>query len=104
MARVHRSALCVAADHPCLPGHFPGNPVVPGVVLLDLTVQAAERWLGRALCVAGLPQVKFLAPLRPQETADVVLELEGAALRFGIERAGAPIAQGVLTLGGEAPE
>ena len=32
----------VAADHPALPGHFPGRPIVPGVVILDHVQQAIE--------------------------------------------------------------
>ena len=33
----------VAADHPALPGHFPGRPIVPGVLLLDAVLQAMRR-------------------------------------------------------------
>lgn len=66
-------------DHPSLPGHFPGNPVVPGVVLLDRVFAAIEA----ALPHAGgwrLPQVKFVQPLLPEQDARV--ELDGAAPRW----------------------
>ncbi|RBC43168.1 hypothetical protein BRN41_12545, partial [Xanthomonas oryzae pv. oryzae] len=36
----------VPHDHPCLPGHFPGRPVVPGVVVLDHVLQAVEALHG----------------------------------------------------------
>lgn len=38
----------VPHDHPCLPGHFPGRPVVPGVVVLDHVLQAVEACMVRA--------------------------------------------------------
>lgn len=60
-------ARCVIpADHPALAGHFPGNPVVPGVVILDAVLQALMDWKpdGRLM---GMPTVKFLAPLYPQQ-------------------------------------
>jgi hypothetical protein len=66
--------VSIAADHPSLPGHFPGEPVVPGVVLLDRLIAAAEASIGSTLCVIGMPQVKFLAPLLPDEEAHAVLE------------------------------
>lgn len=53
----------IADDHPSLAGHFPGNPIVPGVVLLDEVAAALVQWRqGRR--ITGLPMVKFLAPLR----------------------------------------
>lgn len=64
----------VAADHPCLPGHFPGRPVVPGVVVLDRVMAAAEALLGAMPDGLRLPQVKFVRPLLPDEPAWLRLE------------------------------
>lgn len=69
----------IAPDHPCLPGHFPGRPLVPGVVLLDRVLAAIEATHG-PLGTLRLPQVKFLQPLLPGEAARV--ELDGAAPRW----------------------
>lgn len=69
----------VAPSHPCLPGHFPGRPIVPGVVVLDHVLAAIEAAHG-PLGPLRLPQVKFVAPLLPGEAARV--ELDGAAPRW----------------------
>ena len=69
----------VDASHPSLPGHFPGDPIVPGVVLLEHVVDAIESVHG-PLARLRLPQVKFLQPLRPGQAARV--ELDGAAPRW----------------------
>jgi 3-hydroxyacyl-[acyl-carrier-protein] dehydratase len=94
----HEAALLVASGHPSLAGHFPGRPIVPGVVLLDCVLREAEQWLGRPLQVSGLSQAKFTAPLLPQEQAQMQLQLDGSELRFRIARDGTLIAQGALTL------
>lgn len=62
----------IPPDHPCLAGHFPGNPVVPGVVLLDRVLEAIERRSGPTGPLR-LPQAKFLQPLKPGEEARVEL-------------------------------
>lgn len=87
-----REPFRIDADHPSLPGHFPGHPVVPGVVLLDRIAAALERHgAGR---LARIGAVKFLVPLLPGQQAEMVLVLDGSRLRFRIERDGAIMLSG----------
>jgi 3-hydroxyacyl-[acyl-carrier-protein] dehydratase len=58
------AAIRIPADHPCLPGHFPGHPLVPGALLLDAVVHAIEAALPGQR-VAGFATVKFLAAVLP---------------------------------------
>jgi len=62
----------ISADHPSLPGHFPGTPIVPGVVLLDEILAALTEWRGGSH-VTAIRAVKFLAPLKPQQPFTICL-------------------------------
>lgn len=95
-AAVHRATVRIPATHPALAGHFPGRPIVPGVVLLQCVLDEAERWLGKALPVRTLPQVKFSAPLLPEQDAAVELRLAGQELRFSVSRDTRVVTQGLL--------
>lgn len=66
--------FAIEADHPALPGHFPGHPVVPGVIVLDRVLAAIEAANGAALGALRLPQVKFVQPLLPGEEARIEIE------------------------------
>lgn len=94
----HVFELRIGADHPALPGHFPGRPIVPGVVLLERVLAGAERWLARPLHVASLQQSKFTRPLLPDEAAIVSLALQGDELKFEIVHEDARLAQGTFKL------
>jgi 3-hydroxymyristoyl/3-hydroxydecanoyl-(acyl carrier protein) dehydratase len=73
----------IPADHPSLPGHFPGRPIVPGVLLLDRVIEAIEAANG-PLPPLRMPQVKFLKPLLPEQPASVELSGEAPRWRFRI--------------------
>lgn len=87
----------IAANHPALPGHFPGQPLVPGVILLEQVALALRAWrdqrLGRVL------EAKFVAPLLPEQTALLQLTemTPGASrLRFEIRCEDVLLARGLI--------
>ena len=94
--------LCIGAEHPSLPGHFPGRPVVPGVLILDRVraLLAAEFPLLR---VQRLIQVKFLRPLLPEQSAIIHWQSESTSeterrVKFRLEDDQGILASGDLRL------
>jgi 3-hydroxymyristoyl/3-hydroxydecanoyl-(acyl carrier protein) dehydratase len=64
----------IGADHPSLPGHFPGGPLVPGVVILDEVIAALAEWRENSQ-LSGIRLVKFLAPLQPEQAFTISFSL-----------------------------
>lgn len=95
------TALQIAANHPAYSGHFPGQPVLPGVVLLDAALHALE-WSGRG--ASGLPtggweinSAKFQSAVRPGEALTLEHEtLPNGSVRFAIRTADRAVASGIL--------
>src|SRR5664279_1035148 len=57
----------IPVDHPAFAGHFPGTPILPGVLLLDTVLHTIATATGIALDVCTISSVKFLSPARPGE-------------------------------------
>ena len=57
-------------------GHFPGNPILPGIVQLSFIRRLAERRLGRALRLAGVRRIKYLRTITPDMPVTLTLTLE----------------------------
>jgi 3-hydroxyacyl-[acyl-carrier-protein] dehydratase len=90
----YRTALCVPPEHSCLRGHFPGYPLVPGVMLLEHVAHSLREWRNQRL--ARVLEVKFLAPLHPGEQAELELDETGGRIRFTIQREQRVLARGVI--------
>lgn len=87
----------IPVQHPALEGHFPGNPVVPGVVILQQVVEAAEN---EGYNITGIASAKFLAPLLPEQPFSINFMPGRVGLSFEVNVAGNAIAQGSLSLEG----
>lgn len=81
---------------PYFPGHFPGDPIVPGAALLV----EVERLAGRP--VARLERVRFLGVVRPGDDVDITLSVEGDRARFRATRDGVEVLRGAAVLDGPA--
>ena len=91
----------ISALHPAFAGHFPGNPIVPGVVILRRVCRAVTQAHGGA--VTAVPVLKFHAPLRPEETFDIGLEpVRENCVNFRVVRGDTLIAAGTVHVGAAA--
>lgn len=87
----------ISASHPCLSGHFPGHPVVPGVLVLERVIQAVTVESGGNL--EGLRRCKFTTPLYPEQLCTVAWQCDGSQVRFECSSADGVVAQGQLQVG-----
>lgn len=90
------ASLCIASNHPALPGHFPGTPVIPGVVIIDAIIAQQKIDFPQFSAVA-LRKIRFLTMLEPG--AQFQLEwsdIRGDQLRFRCSLDGAVFADGTL--------
>jgi 3-hydroxyacyl-[acyl-carrier-protein] dehydratase len=90
------ATLTIAAEHPALAGHFPGAPILPGVVLLDEIVHALQSAEGAAVGWR-IGAAKFVSPVHAGETLTLGRErLPNGSIHFSVSRAGQAVAHGVL--------
>jgi len=80
MASVHEHRFAV--DHPTAAGHFPGNPIIPGALLLEAVLRAADP-AGRYTSYE-VRSAKFLHPVRPGDNLQIhCTDLPGNGTNFG---------------------
>ena len=89
--------LLVPDDLACFAGHFPGIPILPGVVQLDWSVKFGRERLGLAGEFAAAENLKFLSIVRPGARLTLALELADATrLRFGYSSPQRKYSSGIL--------
>lgn len=90
------SALPVAADHPAFPGHFPGRPILPGVVLLAEVMAEVARATGEPAGRWSIASAKFLSPVAPGTGLTLVRTGSEREVRFEVRAGDRVVAAGTL--------
>jgi len=86
-------------DHASAPGHFPGNPIIPGALLLSEVLRAIETDLGNKLYPFQIKAAKFLHPVRPGDR--LLIRFSGPderKIKFSCTTAGTEVLAGEVVL------
>ena len=92
---------CVAGNEPFFAGHFPGRPILPGVLMLEALAQVGAiailtlpEFAGRLALFGGVDDARFRRPVVPGDVLQLEVEIVRRRGRLGVGR-------GVATVGGE---
>lgn len=94
---MNKLTLQFAAEHPTGAGHFPGNPIIPGALLLAEVLRCIERAQGLRWVSCNVKSAKFHHPVRPGDS----VEIEYACSSLGVidircEFSGSLVLSGVI--------
>ncbi len=62
-------------EHDIFKGHFPGNPVMPGVCMIQIIKELTEKAVGKELFLSTSSNIKFMAIINPEKNDTLVLNL-----------------------------
>lgn len=72
-----RARVKLHKEHDVFKGHFPGNPIMPGVCMIQMIKELTEQVTGKTLFLATASNVKFIAKISPEENEfiDLILNI-----------------------------
>lgn len=79
-AQKYLAVILINEKHAVFKGHFPGNPIMPGVCMMQIIKELTEQITQFPLMLQTLSNVKFMALINPDETPELRLELDIALL------------------------
>ncbi|WP_456439654.1 3-hydroxyacyl-ACP dehydratase [Psychroserpens sp.] len=68
--------ITINKDHIIFNGHFPDNPVMPGVCMMQIIKEITEKIVDKKLFMQSASNIKFMAIINPFITPELELQLE----------------------------
>ena len=70
------ASVLLRPDHPIFLGHFPGQPVLPGVCMMEMIAEISGEYLQKSFRISGVPLIKFLRMIDPDKDPVIKLEIK----------------------------
>ncbi|MFD2561933.1 3-hydroxyacyl-ACP dehydratase [Aquimarina rubra] len=70
---IQTTSITLNPDNDVFKGHFPGNPITPGVCTLQIIKELTENRTGCSLFMKKASNVKFMAVINPEKTPDLII-------------------------------
>jgi len=72
----YKAVILINEKHEVFKGHFPGNPIMPGVCMMQIIKELTEQITENTLFMQSLSNVKFMALINPFNTPELRLEMD----------------------------
>jgi len=72
----YKAVVLINEKHDVFKGHFPGNPIMPGVCMMQIIKELTEQITDSSLFMQSVSNVKFMALINPFQTPKLLLELD----------------------------
>ena len=89
----------VNSDSPWFSGHFPGEPILPGVAQLEMAFDAIKRFNRKNLRLSGVKRIRFKQVIRPDDKLRITVaphKRDALSYLFRIMANGELVSNGVL--------
>lgn len=70
------ASIQVNEHHDIFTGHFPGNPVMPGVCMIQIIKELLEKAVGEELFMVASSNIKFMALINPEDNPQLDIEMD----------------------------
>lgn len=95
---MNKLTLRLAADHPTGAGHFPGNPIIPGALLLAEVLRTIAEAEAMHIASCNVRSAKFQHPARPGDCIEIEYSISATgALDFKCTVAGTRVLSGLIS-------
>jgi len=68
--------IVINSTHEIFKGHFPGNPILPGVCSLEIVKELIEKAINKKLTLSVANNVKFMAVINPDKTPQLKIVMD----------------------------
>lgn len=89
--------ISLVDGHEVYKGHFPGNPVSPGVCSIEMIRECTEKALGKKLLVSSISRCRFLAVLTPDKGENLLITISATENGEGKYKVAASLTDGAET-------